>query len=114
MAASTKTDPSLGVVDLPHAGPKEYSNMWQKTTSILAFLYDLYLEEYDFFYLAGDETYLIVENLRSYLRTLDQTQPLYIGSQVRYREETYVLGGAGYLLNRVALRQLVQKALPTC
>jgi hypothetical protein len=30
MAASTKTDPSLGAVDLPHTGPEEYSNMWQK------------------------------------------------------------------------------------
>jgi hypothetical protein len=39
---------------------------------------------------------------------------LYLGSPIRYRDETYVVGGSGYVLNRVALHRLVNEALPLC
>ena len=30
MVGSNKTDISLGTVDIPHEGPEEYNNIWQK------------------------------------------------------------------------------------
>ena len=78
VAASTVTVPEISAVDLPHRGPERYRNMWQKTRSILAFLFDNYLDDYDHFHVAGDDTYVIVENLRK-LETLEggrDTRPL--------------------------------------
>jgi hypothetical protein len=117
----TIDDPAIrgyGSVDVPHYGPEKYDNMWQKTRSILAYMYDNYFDDYEYFYLAGDDTHLIVENLRRYLYTVEQThdattEPLYMGMPYTYRT-LYNSGGAGYVLNRVALKRLVLEAFPTC
>jgi hypothetical protein len=117
-AASNKTDRSIGAVDLPHRGPEEYSNMWQKTRSMVAFMYDYFLEDYDYFLLAGDDTYIILENLRNYLLLLESqtdgrdAQPLCIGSALSRMDVHYNTGGPSYLLNRSALRRLVEQGLP--
>jgi glycoprotein-N-acetylgalactosamine 3-beta-galactosyltransferase len=92
--------------------------MWQKTRSILAYMYDNYFDDYEYFYLAGDDTHLIVENLRRFLYTVEQahdvtTEPLYMGMPYTYHVP-YNSGGAGYVLNRVALKRLVLEAFPTC
>jgi hypothetical protein len=117
----TIDDPTIrgyGSVDVPHLGPEIYDNMWQKTRSILAYMYDNYFDDYEYFYLAGDDTHLIVENLRRYLYTVEQshdvaTEPLYMGMPYKYRV-LYNSGGAGYVLNRVALKRLVLEAFPKC
>jgi hypothetical protein len=88
MAASTKTDLVIGAVDLPHQGPEKYGNMWQKTRSMLSFMYNYYLEDYDYFLPCGDDTFIILENLSNYLLLLESqtggrdAQPLSIGSSV--------------------------------
>jgi hypothetical protein len=51
LAASNQTIPSLNSVDLPHQGPEEYKNMWQKVRSMWAFAYDHFLEDYDYFHM---------------------------------------------------------------
>jgi hypothetical protein len=112
----------FGAVDLPHYGGEAYGNMWQKTRSILAFIYDHYFDEYEYFYLAGDDTHLIVENLRNYLHTLEDERvhsrgtALFLGMQFWWSRFSlhYNTGGAGYVLNRQALKELVEKTLPTC
>ena len=125
-AASTKTIPDIGAVDLPHLGTETYFNMWQKTRSILAFLFDHYIDEFDYFYLAGDDTHLIVENLRHYLHQMEEleggrdSQPWFLGLQALFVgrpygwEPVYNLGGPGYIMNRLALQRFVIEALPTC
>jgi len=127
-AASTITgnDPNdernFGAVDLPHEGPEEYGNMWQKTRSILGYLHDNYLEDFDYFFLSRDDTLLKVENLRFYLGWLeakhghsDASKPLYTGHPIFAPENrfTYAGGGSGYVVNRAALQKLV-KELDQC
>ena len=34
MVASTKTDRDLGTVNIPHEGPEEYNNIWQKVRAM--------------------------------------------------------------------------------
>lgn len=125
-AASTKTvdnpvsnDEGLGAVDLPHKGPEKYENMWQKTRSILSYMHDYYLDDFDFFFLSGDDTFVIVENMRRMIRSLGTPaykDPLYLGQWIpdgkagRY----YCGGGPGYLLNRKSLVLLVGTILPQC
>jgi hypothetical protein len=129
-AASTETvvdddssQPGFGAIDLPHEGPESYENMWMKTRSIWAYIHDHYLEDFDFFYLSGDDTHVIVENLRSYLESLGsraKEYPLYLGHWIpdlydHEEEGAYFCGGGpGYILNRKALRILVRDILPHC
>lgn len=122
-AASTQTVddpkvPGFGAIDLQHAGPEQYKNMWQKTRSILAYMYDHFRTDYDYFYVAGDDTYLVVENLRLFLSSLDQKtvkeMPLYLGIKFLSGKTVYAAGGGGYVLNKVTLTALVEQALPDC
>jgi hypothetical protein len=116
-AASSKTDRDIGA-DLLHEGPEEYTNLWQKVRSMAAFMYDYYLDDYDYFLFADDDTFIIMENLRNYLLSLESatggrnSRPLYIGSPFSLHEAQYNTGGPGYLLNRDALRRLVEDGLP--
>jgi hypothetical protein len=65
LAFSTATIPSLGMVALLHRGKEEYANMFQKSRSIWSYVAMHYLEDYDYFHLAGDDMHMIVENFRS-------------------------------------------------
>jgi hypothetical protein len=118
LAFSNETLPDLGMVDLLHQGTEEYDNMWQKTRSIWAYIHDHYLDDYDYFHLGGDDMYVIVENLRRYLKGLENsvtsntTNPLYFGQWLPSRN--IVAGGPGYTLNAAAVQRLVQDALPYC
>ena len=69
MVASDKTDKELGTVNIPHKGPEEYNNIWQKVRSMWSYVYDNYYQDYDWFHIGGDDLYLIVENLRLYVES---------------------------------------------
>lgn len=67
VAASNLTLPDIGSVDLVHAGPETYGNIWQKIRSLWVYAHQNYLNQFDYFHVCGDDTYVIVQNLRSYL-----------------------------------------------
>lgn len=124
LAASTITDETLGAIDLPHQGPEEYKNMWQKTRSIWAYIHDNYLDDFDYFWLGGDDVLLIVENLRNFLVEDSESNltgaganntAAFLGSQVRHSWGDYFChGGPGYILNKAAVRRLISEVLPKC
>lgn len=51
MVGSTKTDPSIGAVNILHEGPEEYNNIWQKVRSMWSYIYDNYYDNYDWFHI---------------------------------------------------------------
>ena len=66
--SSNITDHSNGSIDLVHEGPETYdNNVWQTIRSMWAYAYEHYLDEYDFFHIAGDDVYIVMENLRAFL-----------------------------------------------
>ncbi|KAL7548096.1 hypothetical protein ACHAWF_011383 [Thalassiosira exigua] len=67
IAASNHTDHSIGAIDLPHLGPEEYGNMWQKVRTMWAYAYHHYLDDFDWFNIVGDDVYVVVDNLRAYV-----------------------------------------------
>jgi len=134
MAASTKTNPILSTVNIPHEGPEVYHNIWQKTRSNWAYIYDNYYNDYDWFHFGGDDMYVIVENLRYYLES-DEIQfaikggsrkhgipegseiPLFLGRRFALKgnmNHLFNSGGSGYTLNKAALKLLVAVAFPEC
>lgn len=113
MAFSNETIPELGIVDLRHTGEESYWNMWQKTRSIWKYIYDHFLEDYDYFHLGGDDMYLLVENMRRYLKQLPNDQkPRHFGQWLP--SNNMISGGPGYTLNMQAVKSFVEKALPHC
>ena len=90
VAASTATDGKYGTVNILHEGPEEYENIWQKVRSIWAYMHDNYLEDYEWFYIGGDDVYVIVENLKMYLQSEeirreseDGQNPMFLGRRFK-------------------------------
>jgi len=103
-------------VSVPHDGPEEYNNIWQKIRSIWKYIYHHYKDDFEWFYIGGDDVYLIVDNLRKYLISdeivkagKDGTVPLFLGRRFKLaNNDLFNSGGAGYILNRVGLEYLVK------
>jgi len=139
IAASNFTDHSIGAIDLPHKGEEVYGNMWQKLRSMWAYLYDNYMDEYDYFYIGGDDIYVVVDNLRAYVGSEEVTRleegyideftkrlgkknsesdmlkprPLIFGVPMLKNGHPFPSGGPGYTVNRAGLKLLGEVGLPT-
>lgn len=123
MAATLYSEVASGTVHIPHIGEESYDNMWQKVRSMWSYVHDNFIDSYDFFHIGGDDTFVIVENMRSFLQSKKVVEdsggssyphPLYIGFPVGNKKKYYNGGGSGYTLNKAALRLLVQEAFPIC
>lgn len=134
MVGSTKTDTSIGTVEIPHEGPEEYNNIWQKVRSMWSYIYDNYYQDYDWFHIGGDDLFLIIENLRLYLESdeiraaqnggihipkslesMTHQTPLFLGRRFAYQGDVnnlFLSGGSGYTLNKAALKTLVVEGIP--
>lgn len=132
MVASNLTDTSVGAVNLPHEGPEEYNNIYQKVRSMWAYAYDNYYEKYDWFHIGGDDLFLLMENLKLYLESEEiltaqnggiylpngdervQT-PMFLGRRFAYQgdmDDIFNSGGSGYTLNKAAVKTLVVHGFP--
>ncbi|XP_066979027.1 glycoprotein-N-acetylgalactosamine 3-beta-galactosyltransferase 1-like [Macrobrachium rosenbergii] len=81
--------------------------LWGKTREALKYLYDNYLDEFDWFYKADDDTYAIIENLRYVVTPYDPDFPIGLGERAVVqgnKDRSYLGGGAGYVLSRGTLR----------
>jgi glycoprotein-N-acetylgalactosamine 3-beta-galactosyltransferase len=130
-AMSDSTDPDIPALNVSHEGKEEYNNIWQKVRSIWLLVYQRHYRDFDWFSIGGDDLYIIVENLRLYLNSEEITRaahpanlggeetPLFLGrrfAQGGNVERMFNSGGAGYVLNRAALKLLAENALdnPLC
>lgn len=129
----------LGILNLESKGDESYGNMWQKTRKLLMYAYKNYKDSYDYFHVCGDDVYLVVDHLRSFVsgpqvqRLLDGTQPigfhtklekkgwdfeqfpdrpLLLGQAVPDRIFAFPGGGPGYTLNRAALERFGKVCYP--
>ena len=118
LAFSTETVQSLGIIYLRHSGPESYFNMWQKVRSIWAYIAMHYAEQFDYIHLCGDDTYILVENLRHFLvdaaHDNNSNKPMHWGQWIRQKHAPYAGGGPGYTINRAALRLFAEHALHSC
>jgi hypothetical protein len=69
---SNETDASIGAIAIPHHGPEDYNNMWQKLRFAYKYVHDLLLhhhQDYDYFFVCGDDTYVVMDNFKSFLQS---------------------------------------------
>mmetsp|Transcript_36153 Transcript_36153/g.66318 ORF Transcript_36153/g.66318 Transcript_36153/m.66318 type:complete len:550 (+) Transcript_36153:116-1765(+) len=115
LAFSTESDPRLPAISLEHEGPEAYDNMWQKVRSIWKFVGTHYLDDYDWFFIGGDDLFVLPHNLKTYLASLthkDGTDPktkeYFVGRRFNSGGKDYFnSGGAGYTLSRATLRKFL-------
>jgi glycoprotein-N-acetylgalactosamine 3-beta-galactosyltransferase len=116
LAFSTKSDPRIPAISIPHDGKEEYSNMWQKVRSIWRFVSKHYADDFDFFLLGGDDLFVLPQNLRAYLATLPGSpdeQHHFVGRRLHGHDDKvdanyFNSGGAGYALSRKTLKGLAE------
>ncbi|XP_045135578.1 glycoprotein-N-acetylgalactosamine 3-beta-galactosyltransferase 1-like, partial [Portunus trituberculatus] len=86
--------------------------LWNKTKFAFTYAHEFYINDFDWFVKADDDTYFIMENLRYWLHDKDQDEKLFYGLSTRHIYPRFLSGGAGYVLSRGALREF-QKVTST-
>uniref|UniRef100_A0A0N5C8Q3 N-acetylgalactosaminide beta-1,3-galactosyltransferase n=1 Tax=Strongyloides papillosus TaxID=174720 RepID=A0A0N5C8Q3_STREA len=93
-----------------------YENLWQKTKFAFSLAFDHYYtinkrKGFDWFLKADDDTFILVENLKMYLKMKNENKNYYFGCKMNYKNKSipngYMSGGAGYVLSRGSLKKLV-------
>ncbi|CAL8127786.1 unnamed protein product [Orchesella dallaii] len=89
--------------------------LWAKTKEAFKYIYQNYFDKADWFVKADDDTYVIMENLRLFLKDKDPKAPIYFGCKFKEptTQQIYMSGGAGYVLSKEALQRFVEKAIPS-
>ncbi|OQV17718.1 Glycoprotein-N-acetylgalactosamine 3-beta-galactosyltransferase 1 [Hypsibius exemplaris] len=106
---SSEDDPTLPAVDAMIGEGR--GKLWGKTKAGFRQAYK-YLDSYDWFFKADDDTYVIVENLRLLLSNYSLLDPVYLGCQFEpFGFRGSMSGGAGYVLSREALRRFIENGL---
>jgi glycoprotein-N-acetylgalactosamine 3-beta-galactosyltransferase len=79
------------------------------TDKVFRTLQDVYLRynDYDWYLKADDDTFIFVDNLRSFLKNKNSTAPVTYGYDFKIIvERGYHSGGAGYVLSNEALHRI--------
>ena len=87
-------------------------NLTRKTLAALDYTYKNYADNVDWFLKADDDSFIIMDNLRSFLSNYDPLQKLYLGHvDTHYSgvKHGYNSGGAGYLLSKPAAALIVHE-----
>lgn len=106
---STQEDSSLDEVVVLNV-TEDRQHLWGKTKKAFQYAHSHYLDSADWFVKADDDTFLVVDNLKSLLAGYDTEEPVHFGHRYKYLGG-YFSGGAGYVLSREALRRLVKVGL---
>lgn len=91
--------------------PEGRDHLTAKTMSALRLSFENYKDSIDWFLKADDDTFIIMENMKHLLSSLDPKKPHYIGGRsTDFLKNGYNGGGAGYLLSWEAARSVVEES----
>ena len=74
---SSEEDKQLGAVALNVSEGRQ--NLWGKTKQAFQYCYQHHREEFHWFVKADDDTFMVIENLREFLKPFDTNKPIHFG-----------------------------------
>lgn len=88
------------------------NNLVRKVTGAYKYVYERFLNEFDWIFKADDDTYAILENMRFLLSNYNSSEPGYLGYHFnRHVYNGYMSGGAGYVISNGAFRTLIEEGI---
>lgn len=87
------------------------SQLPEKVLLSLLYIYQRYGHDYDWFFKGDDDTFVIIENLRHFLRRRLSNISTGYGYIAKTSDRFYPSGGAGYVLSQKALLQFGEQIL---
>ena len=104
--ASDRMESDLPTMDI--AVKEGYKSLYNKTATALEYVYK-YHGDYDWIIKTDDDTYIIMENLRTLLQSYSPNTPILFGDPLQQGYITtlitYFSGGGGYVMSMEALRR---------
>jgi glycoprotein-N-acetylgalactosamine 3-beta-galactosyltransferase len=111
------SEPDDGIPTIVSHSREEYDLVWAKTKLGFKTAYDKYYDKVDWVMKADDDTYVIMENLRYLLSSYSPREPIWLGCVLKVAEvcldglDEYMMGGAGYVLSKEAVRRFNEISL---
>ncbi|KAI8507303.1 Chondroitin sulfate synthase 1 [Branchiostoma belcheri] len=89
----------------------------KKSFLMLKYMHDFYIDDYDWFIRADDDVFIRVDKLQKFLRSVNSSEPFYIGQSGTGKEhevgklglgpgDNYCMGGPGVIMSRETLRRI--------
>eukprot|EP00053_Salpingoeca_punica_P014568 m.132659 g.132659 ORF g.132659 m.132659 type:complete len:538 (-) comp16491_c0_seq1:636-2249(-) len=97
------------VLDLGRKESRE--TLWRKSIKAWMYVYSNYIDQYDWFMRADDDTYVMMDNLREFLDGYNASTPHYFGKRMVVNNVQFYSGGSTNILSYEALRWLGQAAM---
>lgn len=72
----------------------------KKSFRMLYFMYEHYIDRFEWFARADDDVYINTEKLEKFLRSIDSTKPQFIGIKMRRHYESYLLRSRSFRIWR--------------
>jgi len=108
---TTKDDENIPALKIPVE--EEYNHIWGKTKYGFKTAYEEYHDKVDWVMKADDDTYVIMENLRYLLSSLNSSDPVWVGCEFKMLVKNgYMSGGSGYVLSKEAVKRFAVDSLP--
>ena len=100
----------------------KYERITEKTLLTFEYIYENFINEYDWFVRANDDTYIIMENLKVFLANRCSDDMSIYGKVLKYRDNGHIYnygdnskgflqGGSGFIISRKSLRLFVESMI---
>jgi hypothetical protein len=120
--AGSKSQYSIPIVSLP--GVDDSYPPLKKFFVMLKYIYDNYIDDFEWFMRVDDDIYIRPEKLETFLRSINSSKPYYIGQAGQGskqdfgklsldHDENFCMGGPGVVISRETLK-LVLPHIKTC
>lgn len=90
-------------------------NLWPKTKKAFQYIYEHHRDDADWFLKADDDSYVVMENLRTMLHPYPVDMPIFFGRKFMLGSlipvQGYMSGGASYVLSKEAMRRFVERGI---
>ncbi|EHB11896.1 Chondroitin sulfate synthase 1 [Heterocephalus glaber] len=110
------SDTSIPILIAPLRGVDDSYPPQKKSFMMLKYMHDHYLDKYEWFMRADDDVYIKGDRLESFLRSLNSSEPLFLGQTglgtteemgklALEPGENFCMGGPGVIMSREVLRR---------